>query len=396
MGTDGSKLASLVLALALLAPLGAAADEPVAAVPVVNPSPDAGVHATFGRGVTFGSDDGDFTLTLRGRIQTRATTLADDALFVPETSFAVRRSRVVLLAGHKRYDLVFYVQLGFAPEDMEPDLLIPLRDAVVTWTPLRDVNLRVGQMKVPFNRERVISSSALQFPDRTILNAELNLDRDIGAQLFSEDLLGVGGRLAYRLGVFGGEGRNRPTLGTGMLYVARIEVRPVGTFEDEYVEVDHARSGPPRLAFGASLALNNQSRRQRSTHGAFRADEVDLLHAQADLIFKWAGFSVQAELLARQPTAPEEGLAATRAAVGFMMQAGYLTSQGIELAGRVAEVSPMPGVASEVELLREMTGALSYYVLDHSLKVQADYGYLFGARLEGGRHLARVQLQLFY
>ena len=36
-------------------------------------------------------------------------------------------------------------------------------------------------------------------PDRSIVTSELNLDRDVGATLFSKDLLGLGGKLGYNL-----------------------------------------------------------------------------------------------------------------------------------------------------------------------------------------------------
>ena len=102
--------------------------------------------------------------------------------------------------------LTYTIQLGFSNRDMEPDLLIPLRDAYVTWQALRDLGIRFGQMKVPFGKQRVVSSSSLQMVDRSIVTSELNMDRDVGLYLMSEDLLGLKGRLMYQAGVFSGQG----------------------------------------------------------------------------------------------------------------------------------------------------------------------------------------------
>jgi len=60
--------------------------------------------------------------------------------------------------------------------------------------------------------------------------SELNLDRDVGVQLFSRSLLND--KLGYTLGLFGGEGRNRLGREAGFLYSARVELWPFGQFDD--------------------------------------------------------------------------------------------------------------------------------------------------------------------
>ena len=324
----------------------------------------------------------------------------------PDIGFQVRRARLVFLGRVPSQRLVFYIQLGLSPLDMEPDLRIPVRDAVVTWLPARDINLRAGQMKVPFSRERVISSSALQFADRSIVNEELSLDRDVGVQLFSNDLFGLGGRLGYQVGVFGGEGRNRVGPGPGLLYVARIQAQPFGRFDDAFEESALSRDPRPRLSVGASFAYNHEAQRSRSTHGQFfDLGTFNLMHAEADLIFKAEGFSAQAEVLGRWSQDDPIRVVANGAqrieappnAIGFMGQAGYIFPLDLELAGRYAEVHPLGSpVRSSVNTLREMIGTFGWYGLNHDLKLQLDYAYLFRDRFADGDHLARVQFQLFF
>lgn len=384
------------------APVAAVAEEPD------EPSP-ATVQLEWGSGLTVRSDDGNFTLQIRSRIQAQvAFESARPGDAEPDIQLLVRRARVVFLGNLGAPSLQYYVQLGLSPRDMEPDLLIPLRDAVITWNALRDLAIRVGQMKVPFNRERVISSSALQLVDRSIVNAELTLDRDMGVQLFSTDLFGLGEVLGYQLGIFGGDGRLRINEGTGLLYVARLQAQPLGAFEDSYVEADHAREERARLSIGVGVAWNQESRRTLSTHGGHLQlpGGFDYASFEADLIFKYAGFSLMAEVIYREATGASErtgeveGVLVTeraRNAIGWMVQAGYIFSAEVpvELAARFADIHPI-GAITAVTPLREMTLGLNYYPIRHDLKIQLDYSYLAPERFEDGHHRIRLQAQAFF
>ncbi|MCU0671399.1 MAG: OprO/OprP family phosphate-selective porin [Myxococcota bacterium] len=383
---------------------GAPSDAPIGASPIAE-----GLDAEFGQGITLRSDDGDFSLTIRGRIQARAQLLHtpedDDSEEDTDIGFLIRRMRLVFLGHLGSPSLQFYIQLGFAPGDLEnpPN---PIRDAVITWLPTPSFGLRVGQTKVPFNRERVISSSALQLVDRSIVNAELNLDRDIGLQIFHNDVFGLGGRLGFQAGVFGGDGRNRLNEDAGLLYVARVQVQPTGRFDDAYSEADLLRTSTPRLSFGAGFAYNQDTHRRRGTHGSFfQLDEgFDVLHAEVDLAFKWAGFSLLAELLWRRAIDDDVNVGVVDgetieerfgSALGVMVQAGYLFRGGWEIAARFADIRPTHDASGQPEQ-RELLGGLGWYILDHNLKLQSDYGVQFAGPFEDLTHQLRVQLQLFY
>ncbi|MCI0627764.1 MAG: hypothetical protein L0387_39965, partial [Acidobacteria bacterium] len=138
------------------------------------------------------------------------------------SEFMIRRARLDFAGNLFNQNWNYRIQLAFSNLDMEPDRAVPLRDAYVTWSRFRDSNIRMGQMKVPFDRQRVTSSSALQMVDRSIVVDELNLDRDVGIQILSKDFLGLG-RLTYQAGVFGGDGRNRTSDAPGVLWVGRLQ-----------------------------------------------------------------------------------------------------------------------------------------------------------------------------
>lgn len=381
------------------------------ATPPASPSgSDGRVRASFGQGASISTADGAFEVNLRARVQMRFTlTQLEGASGDPATEFSIRRARLVVQGHALHRDLQYYIQLGFSNRDTEPDLRLPLRDAAVTWSRWRDVNIRAGQMKVPFDRQRVISSSALQFCDRSTVTTELNLDRDVGVQVFSRNLFGWGSRVGYQLGVFGGDGRNRLSASPGLLWVARVEFTPMGAFDD-YVEADIQRGASPRLSVGVGVAYNQQSVRSQSTLGnTYTLGGFDYLHGEVDLSFKWRGLSILAEgMLRRADAASRERTTNgattrefSRSFMGWFVQAGYLFNTHLELVARYGDLVPTVLDASQrdpTQLRRQELGAgVNWYFLGHSLKLQSDYFYYFGEALsDRGEHQARLQLQLFF
>lgn len=378
-------------ALALLSLLIAApalADEP------------ATVEASLGKGVKVVAGDGSMSMQVRARAQLRAVfTRDEDADETLGEEFLIRRARLQLKGHAINRDLTYYIQLGLSNRDMESDLRVPLRDAQMNWAATRDLEIKVGQMKVPFNRQRTSSSSALQIMDRSLSNGELNLDRDVGLQLHSEDLLGWGERLGYAVGVFGGDGRNRTVDRGGVLFAGRFTLSPLGPLLGS--EEADLNDSPLRVAIGVAGAYNQGTRRALSTHGGtFAYGEVDYTHAGVELALRWRGLSVNAEALLRQASterltevvdgAPVEEL--TRGARGYLVQGGYMITDAVEITGRVSHVMPL-GI-SAVEEEWEAGGGASWYLRDHAIKLQADYMRLGGPALDGADQV-RLQLQFF-
>lgn len=390
-------------------PALAQAVSPVDAAPAPAPAPSPAppsLEAGLGKGATVRSGDGRFTLNLRARVQIRATVAgsprSDDD---PTSEMAIRRMRLVLQGQALGPSLTYYLQLGFSNQDMERDLRIPVRDAFLVWSPLSSLSVRAGQMKVPYGRQRVNSSSALQMVDRSLVVNELNLDRDVGVSLFSKDLLGLDGRLGFNLSLFGGDGRNRLGGPLGYLYVARIEAWPLGPFDD-YVEADVQRQKRLRLAFGAGVAYNQKTSRPRSTIGDPYPSgaHFNYLHAGVDACLKFAGLTMVGELMVREANVDQRTVevddapvvVASRSAWGGYVQAGQMLAERLELAARYGQLRPKRGTDPTLAKSHELGGALSYYVMAHDLKVQGDYFYLPIDGFGEGVHQGRVQAQLYF
>ncbi|XXX73850.1 porin [Sorangium sp. So ce134] len=365
---------------------------------------DVKVTAAPGKGFTVRTADDTFSSTVRARVQIRETithTGEDDT-----NEINVKTLRLVTSGHVLSPDLKYNVQLAFGGNDFEKDSASPIFDAFVEYTGIRDLNVRVGQFFVPFDRARTTREFTLQLVDRQIAVRELTLDRDVGLMLYSPDLFGLEGRLSYNLFVGGGEGRNRfGGQKHGPLAVARLSFRPFGAFDDDQ-EGDLSREARPRLAVGVAGGYNHQTNRQNSTYGGtLSLGAADYLHGAADLVFKYAGFSLSAEAVVRHAAKDSfegevDGAPArewTRSGYGYFVQSGFLLTQRLEIAARWDQIFAERGTDPKlVELVdtqgKQVGGGLNYYLNGYALKLQGDYFYIFGKDASEGRHVGRLQL----
>ncbi len=380
----------------------------------------------IGKGWSISSKDQRFSLQLRGRIQFRydlEVPHRPDA--TPQHSLQIRRARVVLMGHVFSPHVKYHFQFGFSPRDMQNDLpnengsirRNPLRDARLEFDRLRDFTIWMGQMKVPFSRQRIISSSNMNLVDRSLVNAEFNLDRDLGVQAMSKDLGGLGNHLAYYAGVFMGEGRNAFELTDfGLLYVGRLEVLPFGKFDD-YTEGDLARSRKPGMSIGAAYAFHDDAHAARGNVGDRPADDgtTDFHNATADLVFKWRGLSVSTAAHLRRGTQRRGGAALddtgtpiatapARQGVGWYGQLGVMLPRiPLELVGRYGFARAVFGRSSLPDA-DEAGGGLNWYFVGHDLKLQLDYfrswdesmGTSPAEAARNGTDRVRVQVQLYF
>ncbi len=254
--------------------------------------------------------------------------------------------------------------------------------------------------------------------DRSIVNAEFTLDRDIGIDLRSRDFLGKN-KMRYVFGISSGNGLNNPQFTDfSMVYLARIEYLPLGIFRD-YSEVDFART-KPRLSIGAVYSFFQGATRVRGMIGEDFADggTANYHFAYVDAIFKARGFSAITELAFREgyrknigdntdppgcdplidpacapvdPTAPRNG-------IGWTLQAGYLVPRTrFELAGRVGLIKAIS--TRRPTSLTDRYGttfSVSWYFARHPFKIQADVSQIWNADQErylDGATTFRLQLQ---
>lgn len=389
-----------------------------------SPTPAAKVRWRPGKGLEVNSEDKRFQLVTRLRGQFLYQ--ADDTFVAQggrelEHGFLLRRARL-LFSGHMFGEHnKFKMELAFSPRDLGfTDLsgdgsppqtnrdnvatLAPLLDLYMTFDHLRDLTLVVGQYKIPFNRQRVISSGDLMLVDRSIVNGEFTLDRDIGVDVRSKDLFGLG-LFRYYVGAYIGGGHSTYALSApGMMTLARVEVLPLGMFED-YSEADLERVPQPRLSVGFAFAHLEKARATRGILGRTPRDEgtTDYNLFLADAMFKWRGFSAQSELIVRRgirnpgaavgPGGTPIATEPARNGYGWFLQAGYLLpTTELEFSARYSMIRAAESRTS-LSNANEAGLGVSYYFHKHAFKLQGDYFRLWEDELSEGDNQIRVQLQ---
>lgn len=399
---------------------------------------EEGVLLAFepGEGVLISTPDHRFEMNIRSRGMLLFTLEvpepdASGARPDPGVDLDVRRARVTIQGRLFDPNVRYRLQLAIAPRDMLETtyaeanssgafgtLGAPHRSPLIDWyvesRHLRELHVRAGQFIVPFNRHRVTSSSSLQLVDRSLASSEFNLDRDLGIQLYSPDVGGMGW-LRYYAGLFMNEGRDG-LFGAdlGFLYVARLEVLPLGLFDD-YSEGDIAASSAPHLSIGASYAFANQGHLTQSTIGRLASDggTFDYHNVEIDAVLQWHGFSLLSEVMFRQgwhragPIAvtPDSTMRA-RNGMGWFAQAGYLLPDTpVEIAARYGFTLPLfdsPTETSPVSARSELGAGVNLFFHRHAFKLQLDYFHLWsdapggpagGAPFEVGEERVRVMFQ---
>ncbi len=377
---------------------------------------------TPGEGFTFTSADRKYQGSIGGFMQLRYThTGLDNANNTPtvsvQDSSAFQMSRIKLFFNGYTLtpDLTYKFQLNVT----QGNILSTgkeIEEAYVNYRFMDEVQVRFGQDKVPFARQFIVSSATQQFVDLSHVTNAFAPGYDFGLILHGKI---AGGLVSYNTGVVGGMGQGtvRATTDTGI--AARIAVNPLGDMN--YVEADIDHSEKPLASVGVNYfwdTVRNSDTTNLNLFSSFGWIGIGkpLMPASArfgatervsndslgfDAAFKWRGLYAQAEYFFGQ--AKGQTTSAILRAQGFYAQAGYfLIPRTLEVAGRYAYLDPNRDVTSDH--WTESTGAVSWYIRDHFLKIQADYTNIHkqaALAFNGGPRATddnrvRLQTQIFF
>ncbi len=180
--------------------------------------------------------DSVFAMNMRFRMQNRfgyfSTLDGEDKEGIEAT---VRRLRLRFDGFVLSPKIGYYIQLSFSRSDQ--DLVSGtvsqiVRDAMVYYNVNKNFYVGFGQSKLPGNRERVISSGNLQFPDRSIANTIFTIDRDFGFFAYNTIPLGEKQILQVKTAISSGEGRGQLASNAGLAYTGKLEWLPLGSFKN--------------------------------------------------------------------------------------------------------------------------------------------------------------------
>ncbi len=238
--------------------------------------------------------------------------------------------------------------------------------------------LSAGQFKVPYSRQRIVSSSLLQFQTRPNIADAFVPGRDIGlvVHLHSTDE-----RYRFWSGIFTGNGSNtKKDDSKGKPLVAtRIDFQPLGAVGEE--ESDIEQTTPPKLLIGANVAHSEDTDSASKDPEYLRTIPGTKLLYGADATLKYRGVFVTGEIH-QASFQPDSGRNFT--AGGFLAQAGYyIASLRLEPCVRYDVFDQCNHVGNDRE--RTITYGLNFLPRGQSVKLMLNY-YQHLKRTSGDRH----------
>lgn len=348
----------------------------------------------LGKGINFMAKDSSLAVKMGFRFQTLFVAEKNPNTAEPiEKEMMIRRSRLKFDGFAFSPRIVYKAELAISNRDNGPTQSESntaaniVLDAVLKFKATKHLSIWFGQTKLPGNRERVISSQALQFVDRSQVNNRYNIDRDLGIQIHHS--FKIGNFVVREIGAVSmGQGRNITKADTGGFdYTGRIELLPLGAFTDngDYFDSDLAREEKPKISIGAGYNFNQDAVRDGGQLGKFLNGSRDLSTVMADFMFKYRGISLTSEYMLKQTANPvlEDSSSYFKTGDGLNVQCGYLFKGNFEIAARYTMVNPDKKINETLLSQKdsespytEYTLGLSKYIKGHSLKIQTDFSYI--------------------
>jgi len=293
--------------------------------------------------------------------------------------FLVKRAQLRMF-GNALTPRLKYKMMIMATTTPEGGSNLDLRDLRIDWQWTEYFQVTVGQFFVYFDYEDLQPTWALPLVDRSIINANLGFERDIGIRVHGRTL---SHRLGYQMYMMNGDGRNALNAGDGFFYGARLDCQIMGAHQ--FVLPDVEKSAAPHLALGMAFL-----------HDSGKADlNNNKLHRlTADLTFRYEGFSA----LSLANLAYNEDKSVTD--YGLSGQLGcFVVAEHLETVARWAKVLKDGALgAADTGDPQEVAVGLNWYIEGHTAKVQVDYSRLWNNASTQGRddNRVRAQVQLFF
>jgi phosphate-selective porin len=369
---------ALLLATALLPAQKAVAQE-------TDPAPT--IEAGYGdKGFWVGTSDGNYLLHAEFRFQFRYSyPFASNPVTFQEfsgpdqSSFAINRARFKVGGNAYRPWLKWYMEYELAAG--------ALLDFRFMLEKLPALSLKVGQWKVHYNRERIISSGKQQMLERSIVTRPFTVDRQVGVSAFGR-LRGNGAAdFSYWAGVFTGMGRGALNNDdTHMMYSARVQWNMFGRLVG-FSGSDLEHHEQPAALIAVAGNTNRSPFTRFSTAGGGELvgfapgapGQYRVYQWMAETAIKYRGLSWQQEFHWKQIDDRVNDQVTTL--LGAYFEAGYFfhyawdaIPKPLELALRYAIYDPRDGQASDLQ--RQYSLNLNWFFNGQRNKLSAQVSYL--------------------
>lgn len=310
---------------------------------------------------------------------------------------SLQRTRLVV---HGQVHPLLQVRMEFNLSDrlelLDSYALVPIR---------RWLQVQVGQFRVPFSRQELVSSSRYQFAERALWSGGANASGvrflpsfDLGVMAWG--WVGPRDLFEYYLGVFNGKGPNTPfNLDGFFLYAGRVAVNPLGrprSFQEGAINLPRT----PTVSIGLNAATQVRQVGLVTLPGNPTPvpNRIDVTSLGADVYFSGYGASLYGEFYFRDTAETDTMTNPNTQSLGWLVQAGYFIpvpalQNHLEVVARVQGFDPSGcytrtqgescgvriassqsrEVYRDFMLTRAYTFGLNWYQLGHGFKVQAAY-----------------------
>jgi phosphate-selective porin OprO/OprP len=332
------------------------------------------------------TSDGSYLMQVQLRLQLRYAYPRDtDPITFDDFSdgdqylFKVNRSRLKIAGNAFKPWLKYYMEY-----ELGGNALMDFRLMVEKWPALQ---LKVGQWKVEYNRERIIAWDNQQMLERSILNRPFTIDRQQGVSLYGH-LKGPGvADFNYWASVFTGTGRGaRENDDDQLMYVARVQWNVFGrSVPFSGSDLEYQERPAAVLAFAAATNRSPYTRFATAGPGqlvAFEEEDENPIPGHyrvnqwmQETAFQYRGFAWQQEFHRKEVN--DKINLTTTTLVGAYFQAGYFFHylwpafpKPLELAARIAYYDP--DIDRSDDLLREYSFAGTWFLNGHLNRLTAD------------------------
>jgi hypothetical protein len=346
------------------------------------------VEWTGDRGVIFRPPAGGLELLMRGFVLGRYEAVIDDsgADLAFESEFSVPEARLRFVTS--MLDDRFLV----AVEPSLSDGRARLQDGYVELSPHEAIHLRIGQMRVPFDREWELAEIAQPFTERSEIAREFAHGRDLGAMALGAL---AGGQLVYGLGLFNGSGAWVGNDNFDMLLALRLRYTVLGTHSGFWSDLPRSRS--PRLSLGLGFSFDLAD--TEAADGSGRHYNRAEYQLTADGLFQWRGAHLAAAVHYR---AADHGAASDVVhAYGYLIEAGYMAwREHLEIVARYTALDP--DVQGYDDHGREVAAGVNVFLHGQHARMGLFYAYMFrlpgleADELRRDGHALRLQLQGYF
>lgn len=346
-------------------------------------SKESAIKLGYGKkGTEISTSDGRFLIQIQWRLQFRYSfPFEDDPQTIEEfdqqeeSSFRVRRGRMKVGGHAYRPWLKYYLEYDFPSTN--------LLDWRFTLEKYDALQLRVGQWKANFNRERVASSGEQQFAERSIINDVFTIDRQEGIMVMGHILEGSPGDSWYHLGVFTGTGRGSSSNDDSeMMWLTRYQWNFLKR-DLELAESDTEYHEKPAASVAAAAVRNRSPFTKFSSSGGSQLPgfedgtigQYSIVQWLFETALKYRGFSFQNENHWKK-IEDHSNLKTTRLR-GSYLQAGYFLHylisaipKPLEFAARWAYVDS--DTSRPQDTRNEYTVGLNWFFKGHHNKLTLD------------------------